>query len=118
MNSREQFETWYRETRRSAYDEPDLGIDSRSQYLDTHAHEAWVAWQASRACATPEWEHAPDWANWLAMDPKGGWWWSEAQPEARSAWWHNAWGKRISQAGMTPGRSNWTETLEQRPWSN
>lgn len=48
MTSREQFEKWYREARRSAYDEPDLYIDARGQYSDTHAHEAWVAWQASR----------------------------------------------------------------------
>lgn len=28
----------------------------------------------------PNWEDAPKWANWLAMDANGTWWWYEAEP--------------------------------------
>lgn len=47
MTSREQFEKWYRETRRSAYAEADLGVDAEGEYFDTHAHTAWAVWQAA-----------------------------------------------------------------------
>ena len=28
----------------------------------------------------PRWEDAPEWANWLAMDADGGWFWYENEP--------------------------------------
>lgn len=28
----------------------------------------------------PKWSSAPSWANWLAMDCIGGWWWSTHRP--------------------------------------
>lgn len=31
----------------------------------------------------PDWKDAPEWANWLAMDKNGEWFWYEDQPE----WW-------------------------------
>lgn len=28
----------------------------------------------------PNWCDAPDWANWLAQDGDGEWWWHECKP--------------------------------------
>lgn len=29
----------------------------------------------------PDWKDAPAWANWLAMDDDGWWYWYEIQPK-------------------------------------
>lgn len=29
----------------------------------------------------PDWKDAPEWANWLAMDSDGIWWWYENEPK-------------------------------------
>jgi len=60
----------------------------------------------------PDWKDAPPWAQWLAMDADGEWYWYEKEP-----------GKRISMFGSCGGliehasidAINWRETLEQRP---
>jgi len=108
MNSREQFDKFVEEKGLarcvSGKSDEDRGLVA-----------FWLFWQASRACATPEWEHAPDWANWLAMDVEGRWYWFAEKPEQRSATWANGWATRVSEAGLTPGRSGWAETLEPRP---
>lgn len=39
----------------------------------------------------PDWKDAPEWANWLAMDPDGGWCWFEKEPwysHSNSCWFH------------------------------
>jgi hypothetical protein len=114
MNSREQFERWVQDT--SERFQPDF---SRRGLEGDYVHEqlqfAYLSWSASRDCATPEWEHAPDWANWLAMDPDGRWYWHEKEPEAGVVRWRNPWGSRVTESGWTLGRSGWTETLERRP---
>jgi hypothetical protein len=28
----------------------------------------------------PDWKDAPEWANWLAMDEDGEWFWRESKP--------------------------------------
>jgi hypothetical protein len=28
----------------------------------------------------PSWNDAPEWANWLAMDDNGNWYWYSAEP--------------------------------------
>ena len=28
----------------------------------------------------PDWKNAPEWANWLAMDNSGEWFWYEIEP--------------------------------------
>ena len=33
----------------------------------------------------PSWDDAPEWANWLAMDKDGCWWWYEKEPEFNDA---------------------------------
>lgn len=29
----------------------------------------------------PDWKDAPEWAQWLARDPDGEWWWHEGKPQ-------------------------------------
>jgi len=33
----------------------------------------------------PEWKDAPKWANWLAQDANGDWYWYKEKPEPDSA---------------------------------
>jgi len=65
----------------------------------------------------PIWNDAPQWAQWLAMDANGRWWWyaEEPRPEVFVNGWRNPWGSRVLEAGSTPGRTGWSATLEQRP---
>lgn len=35
----------------------------------------------------PEWKDAPIWADWLAMDADGKWYWYQSQPIARNGVW-------------------------------
>ena len=117
MNSREQFIRWV-ESLAVGYDlrftEFSGGLGD-GEFFDAEVQGLWTTWQASRACATPEWEHAPDWASWLAMNSDGRWYWFAKEPELRSTTWSNVWGSYVTEAGRTNGRSGWTETLEQRP---
>ena len=72
------------------------------------------------------WDEAPDWANWLAQDEDGEWYWYKAKPDSL---------KRKSSLGVwapmpfTPGgrvgrclfagedgrNPDWESTLEERP---
>lgn len=64
----------------------------------------------------PDWKDAPEWAEWLAQDKTGSWYWHEYKPyHHRMDFW------------SSPGRTswfphlyddenpNWTSTLERRP---
>lgn len=64
----------------------------------------------------PSWSEAPRWANWLAQDGDGSWFWYENRPMDRSGdsigsswWWDNSGRDEVYPA---PG---WRETLEARP---
>ena len=35
----------------------------------------------------PDWKTAPSWAQYLAQDPNGGWWWFEVAPRPASMGW-------------------------------
>lgn len=62
----------------------------------------------------PKWEDAPPWANFLARDSNGYWYWYENEPDCDKVsglWLHEGYNykrhfKRIE---------NWKETLETRP---
>ena len=60
----------------------------------------------------PSWDDAPEWANFLAMDSSGKWYWYENKP-------HEAGDKFFSPEGIfepaKPNYSGWRETLEERP---
>lgn len=65
----------------------------------------------------PQWPTAPDWAQWLAQDATGRWWWYAAQPHVESTiqGWRNPWGTRVREAGQSEAPDSWFGTLEQRP---
>ena len=52
----------------------------------------------------PDWEDAPEWANWLAMDRDGDWVWHERKPVKEKNYWRPT------------GRWDWVETVI-RKWS-
>ena len=59
----------------------------------------------------PSWDEAPEWANWLAMDAGGLWWWYEREPHVNVESFWPADGK-FKIAENTAG---WLDTLERRP---
>lgn len=63
---------------------------------------------------TPKWEEAPDWANWVAQDEDGEWFWFEVKPKLAS---DNLWETfhRTLEAGFgRPPKAPLT-TLQERP---
>ena len=69
----------------------------------------------------PEWSEAPEWAEWLAIDNNGEWYWYERQISAddmRGAW---DYGSGLSGAirsaaySSDDGRPDWRSSLQPRP---
>ena len=60
------------------------------------------------------WASAPEWANWLAMDEDGEWYWFEIEPPIYRFFWDYRPGKRILWVNFPPA-ADWTQTLEARP---
>lgn len=54
----------------------------------------------------PDWNDAPEWAEWLAMDDDGSWWWHEEEPLLYDGSWNQ--NGEIAMAKLYP-------TKEQRP---
>lgn len=66
----------------------------------------------------PNWDDAPEYANWLSQDSDGQWCWWNLKPNA----WHGNWehGKPsreycFSDAGYGEKPEDYTSALEQRP---
>ena len=59
----------------------------------------------------PKWEIAPSWANFMAMDEDGSWWWFETEPRKAGNGW-NFGGKSMLVCTAWP---EWDDTLERRP---
>ena len=59
----------------------------------------------------PEWKDAPEWANYLAMDSDGEWFWYESPPGIGLKCWRVSEGA-CSNAGT---EQHWRETKEARP---
>jgi len=63
----------------------------------------------------PDWKNAPEWAEWLAMDSNGEWYFYEELPIAL----HNGWVPNYSSSecvlASEPVSSAWRITLERRP---
>lgn len=60
----------------------------------------------------PNWDNSPKWANYLAQDQSGTWYWFENEPS------RNRLGEWVCGYGdCEPAVSNteWAETLEKRP---
>jgi hypothetical protein len=61
----------------------------------------------------PEWKDAPEWANYLAMDGDGLWWWYENEPTLeRSQRWNVDTGMARRAEVKLVGHE---DSLEQRP---
>ena len=58
----------------------------------------------------PDWADAPEWAEWLAMDKDGSWYWYSLKPIADSDDWSYA--GKIALAYDAP---SFYDTREQRP---
>lgn len=65
---------------------------------------------------TPHWDDAPEWAQWLAQNDDGNWYWFEHEPGpvAFGFWMDSGFGQD-SWARKTPCYRNWNQTLEARP---
>jgi len=66
----------------------------------------------------PKWEDAPEWANYLAMDSDGAWFWFEKKPYFRDGLWFSAYKHMVCDIEKRqPLRSfsNCGESLEKRP---
>ena len=59
----------------------------------------------------PDWKDAPEWAQRLAMDKDGLWFWHEEKPEPRSRDWAS--NGEIREARTT--RTGWLSSSEPRP---
>ncbi len=71
--------------------------------------------------AKPHWVDAPEWAQWLAQDSDGQWFWHEFEPaplfvviHGQPSFW-TAGGGSYDWARTTPVKGDWTSTLEARP---
>lgn len=58
----------------------------------------------------PSWDDAPEWANWLAMDEDGDWYWHKKEPYFNGVEW-------LSDFGVTYAGNQKTApySLEKRP---
>jgi hypothetical protein len=62
---------------------------------------------------TPNWDDAPEWANWLAQDVTGQWIWFGERPTAGNveSWGWNTYQDKFFKIQV----KNWKQTLQQRP---
>lgn len=60
----------------------------------------------------PNWNDAPEWANWLAMDEDGDWYWYEDEPVIGYDVWRNFAITRHEKAKEVG--THWKSSLEQR----
>lgn len=59
----------------------------------------------------PDWKDAPEWANYLAQDENGGWYWFENEPSFGPA---GSWNCRHGDCEDAKSSNDWQSTLEQR----
>lgn len=60
----------------------------------------------------PSWDNSPFWANYLAQDESGAWYWFENEPR------RNASGEWVCMNGdceQAESNTEWATTLEKRP---
>ncbi|MBP3934132.1 MAG: hypothetical protein J6D44_09725 [Pseudomonas sp.] len=56
----------------------------------------------------PDWKDAPEWAEYLAKDKNGEWFWHEGRPNRDAVIWYPIGRRRLAS-------EDWKETLEARP---
>ena len=60
----------------------------------------------------PNWQNAPEWANWVAMDKCGDWFWFEEKPLKDQFRWVEI---KNSKYEFAEDDVEWDESLEKRP---
>lgn len=83
--------------------------------------DGWITksqWLARRAELQnkPSWEDAPEWAEWMAQDQCGEWWFYDAKPCGDGCEWDSAVhsdSATVASDGVVLG--SWRDTLEKRP---
>ena len=64
----------------------------------------------------PSWEGAPEWAQWLAQDEDGEWYWFEQKPTKGDSCWAKPDAMlALAESGIRPSGHDWRDTLEPRP---
>jgi len=63
----------------------------------------------------PDWDSAPQWANWQAQDPKGEWWWFEHVVERHDNGWEWANSNGVGRLRKASDPPDWQDTLQGRP---
>lgn len=67
----------------------------------------------------PDWKDAPEWAQWVACDCTGQWWWFSVKPIALNWIWDiedlNGLVDCPDVGYPVQRNKNWRETLERRP---
>lgn len=59
----------------------------------------------------PSWNDAPEWAQYLAADKDGSWFWYASKPEISQVAFINNCGEDVEYAPLL----NWRDSLESRP---
>jgi hypothetical protein len=65
-----------------------------------------IAWLKIVVAIKPDWDEAPDWAQWWAVDDDGAAYWYELRPEVEGL----AWGCR-SDVGCAPANVDYSQPL-------
>ena len=103
--------------------EPSEWGDATIWTYDEHRF-GWNEYQLRRTelINRPSWDDAPEWAEWLAQDEDGDWWWYECPIEVddldEEEWVeeHGVDGRLVrATSGTTPDGHDWRDTLEPRP---
>ncbi len=69
------------------------------------------AWFARAALSKPSWDDAPEWANYVAQDADGCWYWYEFKPKLLA----DTYTDTIGAYHPVEAIAGWQDTLEQRP---
>lgn len=86
-----------------------------AMYLENAERENIVCQDLSQEYWQPDWDKAPEWAKWWAMDADEECYWFENEPEIESVTWFPI---NVSEVGRAPSfdyTGNWKESLRERP---
>lgn len=87
----------------------------KAEFKNAVTKDQWLARRAELQ-NKPGWDDAPEWAEWLAQDPCGEWWFYDAKPCGDGSEWDSAVhsdSATVVSDGAVLG--SWRDTLEKRP---
>ena len=92
-------------------------IKARTSFTDSFSLDLTIEIAAAIAplveAGEPDWKDAPEWANYLAMDANGYWWWYEEKPQLSRGIW--AFGGERLRKTLHKQDVAWYESLQERP---